>query len=90
MAQHYAIRSPTEAQAYLAHPVLGTRLVQCVEALQDLAELSAPESVFGTIDAVKLRSSLTLFAAAGGPAVFRAALTRWFGGQEDPVTLAVL
>jgi uncharacterized protein (DUF1810 family) len=88
MAQHYAIGGLAEAQAYLADAVLGPRLRECVAALQDLPPLSA-EAVFGTIDAQKLRSSLTLFAAAGGGAMFDAAIERWFGGK-DAATLDLL
>ncbi|MFN3819435.1 DUF1810 domain-containing protein [Blastomonas sp.] len=87
-AQHYAIRSLEEAQAYLAHPVLGPRLVACVEALQALGDTNA-ETVFGQIDAVKLRSSLTLFDQARGGPLFAAALDRWFG-SADTATLALL
>lgn len=87
MAQRYAIRSIGEAQAYLAHPVLGGRLRACVAALQDLTGTTA-ETVFGQIDAMKLRSSLTLFATvAQGERMFEAALDRWFAGQADPATL---
>ena len=87
MARHYAIQSLEEARAYLAHPVLGTRLREITGALQDLPP-SAPEAVFGAIDAVKLRSSLTLFEAAGGGALFGATLDRWYGGERDAATLA--
>jgi uncharacterized protein (DUF1810 family) len=88
MAQQFAIRSLEEGRAYLEHPVLGPRLRKCVEALQDLTATGAA-NVFGEVDAVKLRSSLTLFAAAGGGPVFQAALTRWFG-SEDQRTLEIL
>lgn len=88
-ARFYAISSLGEARAYLTHPVLGPRYSTCVEALQGLAPTS-PETVFGAIDAVKLRSSLTLFEAAGGPPVIGAALERWFDGERDPATLARL
>ncbi|AOH84636.1 calpastatin [Sphingomonas panacis] len=87
MARRYAIQSIEEARAYLAHPVLGGRLREITAALQDLPP-SAPEAVFGAIDAVKLRSSLTLFEAAGGGALFGAALDRWYGGERDTATLA--
>jgi uncharacterized protein (DUF1810 family) len=90
MAQDYAIRSLDEARAYLAHSVLGPRLVQCLEALQDLTGILEPENIFGPIDSVKLRSSLTLFIAADGPHIFQAALQRWFGGRDDTTTLAIL
>lgn len=89
MAQHYAIASLAEARAFLAHPLLGPRLRACVAALQDLPATRA-EAVFGTIDAVKLRSCLTLFDAAGTEPLFRAALDRWFGGERDAATLALL
>jgi len=82
----YAIGSLDETQAYLEHPVLGQRLRACVEALQDLSSTTA-EAVFGSIDAMKLRSSLTLFIAAGGDSMFLAALQRWFGGEDDEATL---
>jgi uncharacterized protein (DUF1810 family) len=88
-AQRYAIQSLEEARAYLAHPVLGSRLRECVAALQDLTGTTA-EAVFGGIDAVKLRSSLTLFEAAGGGALFGAALDRWYDSARDPATLARL
>ncbi|HET8613339.1 MAG TPA: DUF1810 domain-containing protein [Sphingomonas sp.] len=88
-ARRYAIGSLDEARAYLAHPVLGPRLRECVAALQALPESSA-EAVFGGIDAIKLRSSLTLFLHAGGGAPFREALDRWFGGREDEATLRLL
>jgi uncharacterized protein (DUF1810 family) len=88
MAQQYGIASLDEACAYLAHPVLGPRLRECVAALQDLTDTTAI-SVFGDVDAMKLRSSLTLFARAGGGAIYDAALARWFG-EPDPVTIRML
>jgi uncharacterized protein (DUF1810 family) len=89
MAQHYALGSLDEARAYLEHPVLGERLRSCVGALQDLDQ-SDPQAVFGAVDALKLRSSLTLFALAGGGSLFDAALDRWFDGRRDEATLALL
>ena len=86
MAQHYAIHSVNEARAYLDHPVLGPRLSACVKALQDLGPTTAA-TVFGDVDAMKLRSALTLFRAAGGGTLFDAALTRWFDGDPDEATL---
>jgi len=89
-AQHYAIRSLEEAQAYLAHPILGARLHECIKALQLLPPTSA-ETVFGPLDAMKFRSSLTLFAEADpGDAIVAAALDHWFGGQKDEATLELL
>ena len=87
MARRYAIGSLDEARAYLAHPLLGLRLRDCVGALQDLTGTSAI-AVFGEVDAMKLRSCLTLFAEAGGGPLFVAALERWFDGAADAATLA--
>ncbi|AUW60362.1 DUF1810 domain-containing protein [Sphingobium sp. SCG-1] len=89
MARRYAITSLDEARAYLDHPVLGQRLRSCVAALQDLEPTTA-DVVFGPVDAVKLRSSLTLFAEASEEPFFAAALDRWFGGEKDKATLALL
>lgn len=89
MAQRFAIGSLDEARAYLAHPILGPRLRTCVEALQDLTDVTAAD-VFGAVDAMKLRSSLTLFREAGGGPLFSAALDRWCGGNADSATLAIL
>ena len=85
-ARFYAIGSLDEARAYLAHPVLGPRLVECAGALLDV-ESSEAEVVLGSIDAMKLRSSMTLFARAD-PAqpVFAEVLDRYFGGQADGAT----
>ena len=88
-ARFYAVRSAREARAYLAHPLLGARYLECVGALQDLPT-SDPVAVFGRVDAMKLRSSLTLFEHAGGHALLAAALARWFGGVRDPATLRLL
>jgi len=89
MAQRYAIGSLNEAQAYLSHPILAPRLLEIVGALQDLPIMKAVD-VFGPIDAVKLRSSLTLFVTAGGPAILSAALGRWFSGELDAATLELV
>jgi len=88
MAQRYAIASLEEAQAYLDHPLLGPRYRECVAALQDLTGTTA-EAVFGGIDAIKLRSSLTLFVEAGAGPLVQAALVRWCG-EPDPATLDLL
>lgn len=88
-AQHYALQSLGEARAYLAHPVLGTRLLACITALQALEDTSAV-AVFGPVDAMKLHSSLTLFERAGGGPLVAAALDRWFNGARDPATLAIV
>ncbi len=89
-AQHYAISGLDEARAYLAHPVLGPRLVESAQALTELPG-SDPVQVLGPVDAVKLRSSMTLFAhAAPDEPVFRAVLDRYFGGAEDDATTSRL
>ena len=89
-AQHYGIRSLEESQAYLAHPILGARLHECLKALQ-LVETSDAREVFGDLDAMKFRSSLTLFAEADpGDAIIEAALDHWFGGAKDEKTLQLL
>lgn len=88
-AHYYGIASLAEARAYLAHPVLGPRYLQCVNALQALGG-SDPVSIFGSVDAMKLRSSLTLFDAAGGPPLLYDALERWFDGERDATTLHLL
>jgi len=89
MARTYAIASAAEARGYLTHPVLGPRLIETTETVTR-AHGSA-ETILGGIDAVKLRSSMTLFArVADDPTPFRAALDRFFGGAEDPATIALL
>jgi uncharacterized protein (DUF1810 family) len=85
MAQAYAIADLAEARAYLAHPVLGPRLVECAEIVAS-HEKSTAEQIFGGIDAMKLRSSMTLFARADpDQPVFTAVLDRYFDGL-DPET----
>ncbi|HKU92448.1 MAG TPA: DUF1810 domain-containing protein, partial [Sphingomicrobium sp.] len=86
-AQYYAIRSLDEARAYLAHPLLGPRLRLCVEALLPHAGRSS-EAIFGSIDALKLRSSLTLFDLVAPQDVFARALDVFFAGEPDQRTLA--
>lgn len=86
-AAHFAISSIEEAQAYLAHPVVGPRLRACtgfVNALQD----SSIEQIFGYPDHLKFRSSMTLFAhATQENQIFKDALDKYFGGAGDPLTL---
>jgi len=90
MDRTYAIRSLDEARAYLAHPLLGPRLREAAGVAARADAASAGE-LMGGIDALKLRSSMTLFARAD-PAepVFRAVLDRWFDGVEDDLTVARL
>jgi uncharacterized protein (DUF1810 family) len=87
MARTYAIGSLAEARAYLAHPVLGPRLRDCVAATLAVEGRTAHE-IFGSPDDLKFRSSLTLFAeAAPEEGAFRQALDKYFAGQPDPRTL---
>ena len=86
MATRYAITGLPEARAYLAHPVLGPRLVECVEAVLGLTGVTALD-IFGAVDEAKFRSCLTLFAAAAPWEVaFTIALDSCFAGVRDPVT----
>jgi uncharacterized protein (DUF1810 family) len=90
-AVHYGVRGLDEARAYLQHQTLGARLVECADVLCGLDETD-PVKVFGGIDAVKLRSSMTLFAHAAADddtrRHFSAVLDQYFGGEEDSATLA--
>ena len=88
-AQHYAIQDRAEAAAYLQHPVLGARLREISAALLPL-ETSDANRVFGSPDDLKLKSSMTLFAAVGGGPVFQAVLDKFFGGASDSRTLELL
>jgi uncharacterized protein (DUF1810 family) len=90
MAREYAISSLAEARAYLAHPVLGGRLAECAGALIAVDGKSA-EDILGPVDAMKVRSSMTLFqAAAPGEAIFADVLGRYFGGIADEATTSRL
>jgi uncharacterized protein (DUF1810 family) len=90
MSQRFAISSRAEAEAYLAHPVLGPRLIQCTEIVNAVQGRSA-ERIFGPVDAVKFRSSMTLFGeVSDAGSAFRDALHKYFGGERDPLTLARL
>jgi uncharacterized protein (DUF1810 family) len=89
-AEHFGIHGLAEAKAYLAHPVLGPRLLACAAALADL-EGHDPVAVLGPVDALKLRSSMTLFARADpDEQVFRQVLEQYYDGTEDPATLSLL
>jgi uncharacterized protein (DUF1810 family) len=90
MAQRFALADLDEARAYLDHPVLGRRLVQCARSLTAL-DTDDPVQVMGSIDAQKLRSSMTLFAHADpDQPVFREVLEHYFGGAEDEATTSRL
>ncbi|MBF4591424.1 DUF1810 domain-containing protein [Curtobacterium sp. VKM Ac-1395] len=89
-AERFAVTGPDEARAYLAHPVLGSRLAEVTDAAATVPA-SSVDALMGGIDALKLRSSMTLFAAvAPDPAPFRRVLDRWWDGAEDDRTLALL
>ncbi len=86
MSRTYAISSLLEAEAYLADPVLGSRLIESTRVLTELAGRTA-QDIFGPTDAMKLRSSMTLFArAAPDNALFQQVLNRYFGGVGDEAT----
>ncbi len=90
MAREFGITDAEEAAAYAAHPVLGPRLVDCMRAIL-LHEAKGPQAVLGAVDALKLRSCLTLFErAAPQQSVFALALQRLYGGVRDEATLALL
>ncbi|MGG5887870.1 DUF1810 domain-containing protein [Falsiroseomonas sp. HC035] len=89
-AQHYGIASLAEAEAYMAHPVLGPRLVGCAELVLAIEGRSATE-IFGSPDDLKLRSSMTLFGAARPEAhAFAEVIGRYFDGTPDPRTMELL
>ena len=88
-AQFYAISSMQEAKDYYAHPVLGKRLVEISEALLAL-DTSDAGAVMGYPDDLKLRSSMTLFLAASGDAVFQRVLDKFYSGRPDSKTLRIL
>ncbi|QKD81186.1 DUF1810 domain-containing protein [Thermoleptolyngbya sichuanensis A183] len=89
-SQHYAIKSLAEAEAYLRHPVLGDRLVECAEAVLQLDGRSAHE-VFGSPDDIKLRSCATLFAQVSSlGSVFHRLLDQYFQGEPDAKTLELI
>ena len=90
ISRRYAISSLTEAAAFLDHPVLGPRLRECAQILSALKGRSA-DQVFGSLDAMKLRSSMTLFhRAAPDDPLFGRVLTRFFDGIPDHATDALL
>jgi uncharacterized protein (DUF1810 family) len=86
MSRTYAITSLAEAEAYLQHPVLGSRLIECTRILTEVTGRTA-ENIFGATDAMKLRSSMTLFArVAPDNAVFQQVLNDYFDGVGDAAT----
>jgi len=90
MSRRFAIKSAAEAKAYLAHPVLGLRLLACAEAVLSVEGRSALE-ILGSPDDLKLKSSATLFAAVTPPgSVFEQLLAKYYGGVRDEKTLELL
>jgi uncharacterized protein (DUF1810 family) len=90
MSQRYAISSHAEAEAYLAHSILGPRLRECTKIVNKIEGRSAND-VFGSPDDLKFRSSMTLFdAVADDPAPFETALERYYDGEPDQKTLELL
>jgi uncharacterized protein (DUF1810 family) len=90
MSRHYAVKGLDEAKAYLNHPVLGPRLVECAEAVLGVEGRSASQ-IFGSPDDVKLRSCATLFACvAPAGSVFERVIGKYFEGRSDERTLALL
>jgi uncharacterized protein (DUF1810 family) len=86
MAQQFAISGLDEARAFLSHPVLGSRLRECAEVIDALPGTDAVH-IFGSIDAQKLRSSMTLFSTASpDDAVFARVLGHYFAGEADEAT----
>jgi uncharacterized protein (DUF1810 family) len=89
-SQFYAIKNLAEAEAYLEHPVLGSRLVEICQELLKLDSHDAHQ-IFGCPDDLKLKSSMTLFAAVANPnAVFALVLDKFFSGKKDPKTLELI
>jgi uncharacterized protein (DUF1810 family) len=90
MSRRYAIGSLDEAGAYLRHPVLGTRLTECTEAVNALDGLSARQ-IFGTPDDTKFRSSMTLFELVSAPgSPFASAVEKFFAGERDARTIELV
>jgi len=89
-ARRYSIVSKAEARAYLKHPVLGRRLQECTRIISQL-EGRTVEQIFGSIDALKLRSSMTLFALTSEePTIFNDILNMYFNGKPDQATIGLL
>lgn len=88
-ARFYTLAGVQEARDYLAHPVLGTRLLEICHALLGL-ESSDAHHIFGSPDDRKLKSSMTLFAAAGTNPVFQRVLDKFYHGAQDDKTLRII
>jgi uncharacterized protein (DUF1810 family) len=90
IAKFFGLASLDEARAYVHHPLLGARLRRSVSAILPWTGKRTADQIFGTIDAMKLRSSLTLFDRVEPGSLFAQALMNFFGGQRDELTLALL
>jgi uncharacterized protein (DUF1810 family) len=88
-AQRYAIRSHAEATAYLAHPLLGPRLVDCTQVVCAVKDRTIHD-ILGSPDDMKFKSSMTLFEAVSADSAFAAALAQFYGGERDQATLGIL
>jgi uncharacterized protein (DUF1810 family) len=90
ISKYYSVRNRHEAQQYLDHPILGTRLLECTKIILAVSGRSAVE-IFGSPDDLKLKSSMTLFASlTDSDSVFRQALEKYFEGERDHKTLEIL
>ena len=89
MAQRYAISSTEEAAAYLAHDILGPRLVECTGLVLDVKDKTI-RAILGSPDDLKFRSSMTLFSAVSDDPVFDAAIAKYYAGAKDQATLGIL
>lgn len=89
-AQFYAISDLGEARDYLAHDLLGSRLIRCTQAVLAWESRRSAEQIFGEVDAMKFASCMTLFEAAGGNVCFSLALDAFYEGKRDPLTLDLL
>ena len=89
-AQYFAIKSKEEAIEYLAHPILGSRLIECCQKLMSIDNSTAFE-ILGTPDDLKLKSSMTLFATVSiEVTIFQEVLKKYFKGEKDSRTLSIL
>jgi uncharacterized protein (DUF1810 family) len=89
MAERFAIASPEEAIAYLAHEVLGQRLFECTRLVLAVQNKTAHD-IFGSPDDVKFRSSMTLFGAVSDDPLFGEAIAKYYAGDKDQATLGIL
>jgi uncharacterized protein (DUF1810 family) len=88
-SKYYAIKSPSEAIAYLNHPVLGARILECANTIIAIEKKTALE-IFGYPDDLKLKSSMTLFSEVAAEPIFIRVLDKYFQGERDDRTLQLL